>query len=90
MNKLMRCFYSLCTDAPFPLFFWGGEGVCTQATILLVKRIKMIGMLLNFSQRRSSPEKVTKKNIYTGKIKTFVGFEATPLLLTLLQFMFQT
>ena len=26
MNKLMRCFYSLCTDAPFPLFFLRGGG----------------------------------------------------------------
>ena len=37
----------------------------------------MIEMLLNFSQRRSSPEKVTKKkNIYTGIIKTFVGLRS--------------
>ena len=56
-----------------PLPFLRGGGVRTQATILLVKRIKMIGMLLNFSQRRMSPKKVTKKNIYTGIIKTFVG-----------------
>ena len=56
-----------------PLPFLRGGGVRTQATILLVKKNKMIGMLLNFSQRRMSPKKVTKKNIYTGIIKTFVG-----------------
>ena len=59
-----------------PLPFLRGGGVRTQATILLVKRIKMIGMLLNFSQRRMSPKKVTKKNIYTGIIKTFVGLRS--------------
>ena len=48
-----------------PLPFLRGGGVRTQATILLVKRIKMIGMLLNFSQRRMSPKKGNqKKHIY--------------------------
>ena len=36
----------------------------------------MIGMLLNFSQRWSSLKKVTKKNMYTGIIKTFVGLRS--------------
>ena len=67
-------FYSLCTDPPCPVL--RGGGVLTQATILLVKRIKMTGMLLNFSKRRMSPKKVTKKNIYTGVIKTFIGLRS--------------
>ena len=58
----MRHFYSLCTDPPCPVLRRGG--LCTQATSLLVKRIKMIGMLLNFSQRRMSPKKGTKKKTY--------------------------
>ena len=73
-----------------PFFLRGGGRLYTGYDFIGEKDQNDRNAIELFTTPVKSRKGNQKKNIYTGKIKTFVGFEATPLLLTLLQFMFQT